>query len=90
MEHVDIMPGFRSDHSLIRLDLRFETFERGPGFWKMNTTLLENQGFVDKLKIVVEDSLHYSTTLKDDQIWENLKFEISQFCKEQAEFRARE
>ena len=48
--NADIKPGFQSDHSLPYIDLCFETCDRGPGYWKMNTTLLDDQDFCSQLK----------------------------------------
>ena len=90
VDEIEIISGFRSDHSMLNMELTFEHSTRSPGFWKLNTTLLENQAIIDELKIVMEESLKNSITLLDDQRWENLKFEIGQFCREQSQFRAKE
>ena len=45
--------------------------------------LLENEAFVDKLKIVIEESKEKYKETNLGQ-WENLKFEIAQFCNEQS------
>ncbi|CAH3027624.1 unnamed protein product, partial [Porites evermanni] len=34
----DILPGYKTDHSLITLHLANNTNPRGPGFWKLNTS----------------------------------------------------
>ena len=86
---VEILPGFQSDHSLIQLELTFEESQRGPGFWKLNIMLLENQTIIDKLKIIIIDSVEKSKTLREDQKWETLKFKIAQFCSEQSQCRAK-
>ena len=38
-----ILPGFKTDHSLITLHLTNNTNPRGPGFWKLNTSLLSDE-----------------------------------------------
>ena len=37
----DIIPGYRSDHSIIELNLTTRKFTRWRGLWKLNTTLLK-------------------------------------------------
>ena len=36
----DILPGYKTDHSLIMLHLANNTNPRGPGFWKLHTSLI--------------------------------------------------
>ena len=42
----DILAGFKTDHSLIT----------GPGFWKLNTSLLERDGYVKQIKTAIKVS----------------------------------
>ena len=55
------------------------------GNWKFNKTLLNNEGFVEKLKIVTDETTEHSQfgKLNPAQTWENLKFEISRYSQEQ-------
>ena len=62
LEKIDIKPGYRSDHSIVTMTLVLNSFERGPGTWKFNTTLLKDEGYLklvretirnEKLKYVV-------------------------------------
>ena len=53
---VDIIAAIRTDHSAILLDLQeLEGCKRGPGFWKMNTSLLTDKKFVQKMKEKLEE-----------------------------------
>ena len=36
----DIIPGFKTDHSMITLNLSLHSNPRGNGFWNLNTSLL--------------------------------------------------
>ena len=49
VENIEIIPGLRSDHSLVKLTVAIQAFERGPGFWKFNTMLLNDSEYVEKL-----------------------------------------
>ena len=37
------LPGIQTDHRAVYLAIDLDPFERGPGFWKLNTTLLQRQ-----------------------------------------------
>ena len=90
IDTTEIYPGFRSDHCLITISLNFEEFERGPGFWKCNTRLLENEGFLEKLRIVIEEFKVNRQGLTPDKLSENIKYEIRQFCIEESINTSRE
>ena len=42
--------GYRSDHSLIGIELSIENIERGKGFWKFNSALLKDPDYVELVK----------------------------------------
>ena len=50
VQKADVVPSFCSDHSGISLDIDFEKFHRGRGFWKFNSSLLKNKDYIDKIK----------------------------------------
>ena len=79
-----IEPGFRSDHALLVTDFEFEDFQRGRGFRKYNTSLLDNEAFVDKLHIVIEETITNVSSLEPDKAWEMIKYEIAQFFIKQS------
>lgn len=41
-ESTDIVPGYRSDHSMVTLTLKFSICEKAKGFWKFNSSLLKD------------------------------------------------
>jgi len=76
--NVDILPSIKSDHSAVFLELEeIKENSRGPGYWKLNTTLLANEEYKkminDKLPIWLEEA----KDLKDRRsIWDWIKFNI--------------
>ena len=54
---VDILPGYRTDHSIIILDICFNNFKKGRGFWKFNNFLLQNQDYVKLVNKVIDDCI---------------------------------
>lgn len=45
-----IKPGYRSDHSIVVVELKFNSFKRGCGLWKFNNSLLSDKEYVQKVK----------------------------------------
>ena len=52
----DITPGFQSDHSMISLKYPSSHInKRGPGFWKLNTSLLNDEIYANLVKATIHD-----------------------------------
>ena len=84
----EIMPGFKSDHSFVKIELSFAQSMRGPGTWKLNTTYLANKTYVDGVNILIDrakDKFGQNVT----KMWEYLKFDIGEFSREFAVEKAR-
>ena len=45
ISEVTIVPGYRSDHSIVTMELNLTNQKRGKGFFKMNTSLLMDKDF---------------------------------------------
>ena len=54
----DISPYYDSDHSPVTISLTPEDqgVPGGPGFWRLNNSLLENEEFVTKLKFLIQNA----------------------------------
>ena len=52
-ENVKIIPGYRSDHSIIELEFKLNNWSKGKGFWKFNNSLLSDINYVSKVKEVI-------------------------------------
>ena len=49
--NVDIVSAIKTDHSAITLQLhKIEAGVKGPGFWKMNTSMLNDAAYVEEVK----------------------------------------
>ena len=79
VEKLDIYPGLRSDHALVTMDLIMYKVNRGPGFWKLNNSLLENKDYVEAIKrtleIQFEEKQNYA---KKKDHWKIIKLVIRQ------------
>ena len=77
--------GYRSDHSLIGIEIDVNSTERGKGFWKFNSSLLQDVEYVtlvkNEIKNVIEDltvghGLQDTTVISRQMFWEILKLRI--------------
>ena len=48
-----ITMGFKTDHSMIVIDVALHSNERGPGYWKLNTSFLSKIDYVNQIRLVI-------------------------------------
>ena len=76
----EIRISYRSDHSVIELDLMLNQFSRGKGLWKFNNSLLECPDYLNLINsIIEEEKLKYAVPVYDLNYLENncAKFEMT-------------
>ena len=74
-----------SDHKAVIAFFNFDSlnFPRGPGYWKFNESLLEDQAFVDQMTFFItktKTELLNKKELNKIEIWELLKIAIKEEC----------
>ena len=47
ISNADILPAYKTDHSLCTIDINYHSNPRGPGFWKLNSALLSVVDYVN-------------------------------------------
>ena len=52
-----IRPGYRSDHSMIELNIQLNKFTLGKGVWKFNNSLLKNPDFLELINKAISDEI---------------------------------
>ena len=52
---VNIKHGYRSDHSAVDLHITLNTFKRGKGTWKFNTSLLGNCEYIEMINNTIDE-----------------------------------
>ena len=75
----DILPGYKSDHSLITLTNNTHVNPRGPGFWKLNTSSLSEREYVELIKNTMYNVSNITKTkMKIDEtlLWEVINVEV--------------
>ena len=82
IKDVNIIAAIRSDHSAIFLHLQeIEECQRGPGFWKMNTSLLTDENFVQKMKEKLDQWKKEGEEFSDVKVaWDWIKYKVRLFC----------
>ena len=91
-KETDIKPGFRTDHSLITINILENNQNRGRGFWKLNTSLLLDNSYTDKIKKSIRESyvLYKEQQTNPCLIWELVKADIRGESIKFASFKKKE
>ena len=78
LHSVEIKPGIRSDHSLLKLQLEIAHSQKaGRGFWKFNSSLLKDKTYIEKVHDVINScKIKYSNINNKSLLWDVVKCEI--------------
>ena len=79
-----------TDHRAVYLVLELTPDTRGSGYWKFNTTLLQDLDFVQYMNKVIENNLLSTQDLTPIEVWEALKKKIKSTSQEFARTRSRD
>ena len=52
-----IIPGFKSDHSIVTMNIHLTSEQRGPGYFKINNSLLLQDNYQEKIRMQFEKLL---------------------------------
>ena len=73
----DIDPKFCSDHAIPYLVINDEAVNnKGPGYWKLNTTHLEENEYKELIKTIIEGTTKVKASKHTKQNWEVMKMMI--------------
>jgi len=75
IDESEISHGFRSDHSLVSFIIS-PRIPRGPGFWKLNTSLLSDVSYVNCIKVVIENTIKDCCENNPNTTWEMIKLNV--------------
>ena len=81
VDKAQILSSFCSDHSCVSLNLTSIPYEtRGRGYWKFNSSLLNDNTYVDNMKALIEEwNINYDYIDDKNVKWELIKYEIRKF-----------
>ena len=75
----EIIPGLNSDHSFVKLTIKFTDNVRGRGFWKMNNRLLYDKEYVNETNKIIDMAEFRYADLDPGTKLEMLKMDLSEF-----------
>ena len=86
-----IKSSIKTDHSVVTLNIKGKNFEnRGPGFWKFNTSLLEDEQFVLNIKQFILILKEKYLFMNDKQLkWDTIKCELRGCIVKYSKLKAR-
>ena len=67
-----------TDHRALYMVIELDPFERGKGYWKMNTSLLQKRDYIEAINEEIDKTLSSSIDKSPTQRWEILKKRIKQ------------
>ena len=76
IQRVDIKPGFRTDHSMVEMNIKFDCAQRGPGYWKFNVSLLNNMEYIECMNKLLEIEMENVKLGEYRNKWELIKLAI--------------
>ena len=77
--HTDILAGFKTDHSMVTIQVALHTNSRGPGFWKFNTSFLSETEYINQSKTTIEsvkDEYQNDKSVNVSLLWEMIKLKV--------------
>ena len=76
---VDILPGYKTDHSMITLHISLHSNNRGLGFWKLKTSFLNDSKYVNLIKLIINQTkVDYvqDDTVNPNLLWDMVKMKM--------------
>lgn len=87
----NIIPWVLTDHAFVDIDISLLSFKRGPGLWKLNTTLLKDIRYIDCVKKLFNDlKTDPCSPASPQEKWEFIKFKIKETSIQFANKKTRE
>ena len=86
----DIRANATSDHSLISLDVCTTEDKRGPGYWKFNEELLNDEAFCKNTENLLRGTQRVYEYLDAFDKWEQIKEVARKYCISYSKAKARE
>ena len=77
--HTDISAGFKTDISMVTIQVALHTNSRGPRFWKLNTSFLSETEYVNQIKTTIEgvkDEYQNEKSVNASLLWEMIKLKV--------------
>ena len=79
IESTDITPGFKSDHSALVMSFCTILHMKGPGYWKLNCSYLNDTDFLDGIRKTISETVEFNKNADALLLWDTLKCQIRGF-----------
>ena len=70
--NTDITLGCKTDHSLVTIEIEDNSLKKGPGVWKFNNKLLQDESFCEKIKESINQTMQIPGLTKTNR-WLTIK-----------------
>ena len=77
-----IIPSIQTDHSMVMIDIQPTECNKGPGIWRLNTQLLNDDEFCENIHNIIRGMLRVYQYMDPIEKWEIIKFEMSRYTRE--------
>ena len=71
-----IIPGFKSDHSIVTISMHFTNEQRGSGYFKINNSLLLQSEYQIQIKNTINETATNNVDANPNVLWEVIKGSI--------------
>ena len=68
-----IIPGFKSDHSIATMNIHLTSEQHGPGFFKINISLLLQNNYQEKIRISIREIAEIKSLANPNVLCEVIK-----------------
>ncbi len=77
------------DHKAVVIKVNTHTNPRGKGYWKLNTSVLEEEDYVIGIKDLIKKTiLEFSNDICKGKLWELIKVRIKEFSIKYCQLRS--
>ena len=73
VETIQYISSVQTDHRAIYMVVNLSPFERGRGYWKFNTQLLQDPKYLDFMNDEIQKCIASTISMNPKQRWETLK-----------------
>ena len=92
VKDANIYQATKTDHKIISVTFDFDISPRGPGFWKLNSSLLSDTNYKSSISDLITQKWEEHSSIEDLRVrWDLLKFEVQSktisFAKDKAKSR---
>ena len=68
-----IIPGFKSDHSIVTISMQFTNEQRGPGYFKINNSILLQSEYQKQIKKTINETVTNNVDANPNVLWKSNK-----------------